>query len=124
MAEYVGWKSFTAHAPLSDDEMQSPAVVDRIVGFARTAPPLLEWGWAAVDGETPTAVPIHAPSRPLPKPDFSECAQPPGRIETALSSLLSNGSARVGMVLRNTGVSRSSCPYRTGDRVRARLDPP
>jgi hypothetical protein len=23
-----------------------------------------------VDGETPMAVPIHAPSRPLPKPDF------------------------------------------------------
>jgi hypothetical protein len=32
--------------------------------------PLLEWGWAVVDGETPTVVPIRAPSRPLPKPDF------------------------------------------------------
>ena len=70
VAEYVGWKSFTAHAALSDHEMQSPVLVDRIVEFARVALPLLEWGWAVVDGETPTAVPIHAPSRPLPKPDF------------------------------------------------------
>jgi uncharacterized protein (TIGR02453 family) len=67
---YVGWKSFTAHASLSDVEMQSAALVDRIVGFAHTALPLLEWGWAVVDGETPTTVPIRAPSRPLPKPDF------------------------------------------------------
>jgi hypothetical protein len=50
--------------------MQSPALVDRIVAFAHTALPLLEWGWAVVDGETPMAGPIHAPSRPLPKPDF------------------------------------------------------
>jgi len=70
VAEYVGWKSFTAHAPLSDPEMQSPALVDRIVDFACTALPLLEWGWAVVDGEAPTAVPIRAPARPLPKPDF------------------------------------------------------
>ena len=47
-----------------------PALVDRIVDFARTALPLLEWGWAVVDGETPAAVPIRAPARPLPKPDF------------------------------------------------------
>jgi uncharacterized protein (TIGR02453 family) len=69
-AEYVGWKSFTAHAALSDAEMQSPALVDRVVDFARTALPLLEWGWAVVDGEMPTSVPIPAPARPLPKPDF------------------------------------------------------
>ena len=70
VAGYVGWKSFTAHAALSDHEMQSPALVDRIVAFARTALPLLEWGWAVVDGETPATVPIRAPARPLPKPDF------------------------------------------------------
>jgi len=69
-AEYVAWKSFTAHAALSDAEMQSPALVDRIVDFARTALPLLEWGWAVVDGETPATVPIRTPARPLPKPDF------------------------------------------------------
>jgi uncharacterized protein (TIGR02453 family) len=69
-AEYVGWKSFTAHAALSDAEMQSPALVDRVVDFARTALPVLEWGWAVVDGEMPTSVRIRAPARPLPKPDF------------------------------------------------------
>ena len=70
VAGFVGWKSFTAHAPLSDAQMQSPALVGRIVDFARTALPLLEWGWGVVDGETPMAVPIRAPTRPLPKPDF------------------------------------------------------
>jgi uncharacterized protein (TIGR02453 family) len=70
VAEYVCWKSFTAHATLSDAEMQSPAVVDSIVEFARSALPLLEWGWAVADDEFPAAVPIRAPARPLPKPDF------------------------------------------------------
>jgi len=70
VAEYVGWKSFTAHRALSDAEMQSPTLVDRIVGFAHTVMPLLEWGWAAIDDEMPASVPIRAPARPLPKPDF------------------------------------------------------
>jgi uncharacterized protein (DUF2461 family) len=70
VADYVCWKSFTAHAPLSDSEMQSPALVDRILGFARTAWPLLEWGWAAIDEERPAPMLIRAPLRPLPKPDF------------------------------------------------------
>jgi uncharacterized protein (TIGR02453 family) len=70
VAEYVGWKSFTAHTALIDAEMQSPVLVDRIIEFARTALPLLEWGWAVVDGETTTTVPIRALARPLPKPDF------------------------------------------------------
>ena len=71
VADYVCWKSFTAHA-LSETmhEMQSPALVDRIVGFARTALPLLEWGWAAIDEERPAPLLIRAPIRPLPKPDF------------------------------------------------------
>jgi uncharacterized protein (TIGR02453 family) len=69
-AEYVCWKSFTTHAPLSDAEMQSPALVDRILDFARAALPLLEWGWAAMDDEIAAALPIRAPKRPLPKPDF------------------------------------------------------
>jgi uncharacterized protein (TIGR02453 family) len=69
-AEYVGWKSFTVHAGLGDVEMQSPAVLDRIVGFAHTVMPLLEWGWAAIDDEAPAALTIRAPARPLPKPDF------------------------------------------------------
>ena len=70
VAEYVGWKSFTAHRMLSDAEMQSPALVDRIADFARTVLPLLEWGWAAADDEVPPPLPIRKPARPLPKPDF------------------------------------------------------
>ncbi|MGH7060262.1 MAG: DUF2461 domain-containing protein [Stellaceae bacterium] len=69
-ADYVGWKSFTVHLGLSDAEMQSPALVDRIVGFARTVMPLLEWGWAAIDDEAPPPLVIPARNRPLPKPDF------------------------------------------------------
>jgi len=69
-AEFVGFKSFTVHAALADAEMQSPAVVDRIVGFAHTVMPLLEWGWAAIDDAPPAPVTIRGPARPLPKPDF------------------------------------------------------
>jgi len=70
VADYVCWKSFTAHAALSDAEMQSPGLVDHIVDFARTALPLLEWGWAAADDDAPAPIVIRAPRRPLPKPDF------------------------------------------------------
>jgi uncharacterized protein (TIGR02453 family) len=70
IADYVGWKSFTAHASLIDAEMQSPTLVDRIVDFTRTARPLLEWGWAVADDEMPPPLPIRKPARPLPKPDF------------------------------------------------------
>jgi uncharacterized protein (TIGR02453 family) len=70
VAEHVGWKSFTCHAVLSDAEMQSPKLVNRIVDFARTALPLLKWGWAAIDQEAPAPLPLRASARPLPKPDF------------------------------------------------------
>jgi uncharacterized protein (TIGR02453 family) len=70
VADYLCWKSFTAHALLGDDEMQSPALVGRIVGFARLALPFLEWGWTAIDDEGPAPLVIRAPIRPLPKPDF------------------------------------------------------
>ena len=69
-AEYLGWKSFTAHTALSDDEMRSPILVDRIVNFARAVLPLLQWGWDIIDDQAPVAVPIRASARPLPKPDF------------------------------------------------------
>jgi uncharacterized protein (TIGR02453 family) len=69
-AAYVGWKSFTVHAALTDAEMQSPALVDRILGFAHTVMPLLEWGWTAIDAAVPAPLTIRAPARPLPKPDF------------------------------------------------------
>jgi uncharacterized protein (TIGR02453 family) len=70
VAEHVGWKSFTVHAPLSDAEMQCSSLVDRIVDFTRSVLPLLEWGWAVVDDDGTAAVPIRAPARPLHKPDF------------------------------------------------------
>jgi uncharacterized protein (TIGR02453 family) len=70
VVEYVGWKSFTAHRPISDAEMQSPTLVDRIADFAHMVMPLLEWGWAAADDEAPAPLPIRKPARPLPKPDF------------------------------------------------------
>jgi uncharacterized protein (TIGR02453 family) len=70
VAEYVCWKSFTAHRMLSDGEMQSPKLVGRIIDFARTVLPFLEWGWAAADDEVPPPLPIRKPARPLPKPDF------------------------------------------------------
>jgi uncharacterized protein (TIGR02453 family) len=67
--DYVCWKSLTAHAPLRNKDMQSPAVVDRIVEFARAALPLLEWGWAAAEDDmAPLVIPM--PARPLPPPDF------------------------------------------------------
>ena len=67
---YVGWKSFTAHAPI---ERCRSAVACRGRPHRRLRAdrlPLLEWGWAVVDGETPVVVPIRTPARPLPKPDF------------------------------------------------------
>ena len=69
VADYVCWKSFTAHKALADAEMESPAVIDRILGFARTVMPLLEWGWEALADDAPPLA-IRAPARPLPKPDF------------------------------------------------------
>jgi uncharacterized protein (TIGR02453 family) len=70
VAEYVCWKSFSTRAVLSDAEMQSPELVERIVGFARLTQSLLEWGWAAVDDEAPAPLPIRASGRRPPKPDF------------------------------------------------------
>ena len=57
------------NAALSDKDMQSPAVVDRIVDFARLARPLLEWGWEAAEDDMPPLV-LPMPARPLPAPDF------------------------------------------------------
>ena len=68
--EYVGWKSFTTHAAMSDAEMQSAELVGRVVDFARLVLPLLEWGWAAVDDEAPAPLPMRASGRRPPNPDF------------------------------------------------------
>jgi uncharacterized protein (DUF2461 family) len=67
--DYVCWKSFTADAALRNRDMQSPALVDLIVDFARTLWPLLEWGWEAAEDDMPPLV-IPMPARPLPPPDF------------------------------------------------------
>jgi uncharacterized protein (TIGR02453 family) len=61
--DYICWKSFTAHAALRNKDMQSPELVDRIVAFAQTALPLLEWGWAAAEDDMPPLV-IPMPARP------------------------------------------------------------
>ena len=68
--EFALWKSFTCACPLSDEEMRSPRLVARIVAFARTALPLLEWGWDALDDDRPPPIVIREPARPLPQPDF------------------------------------------------------
>ena len=69
-AKYICGKSFTTHASLSDSQMQSPELVGRIMDFARTVMPFLEWSWAAADDEIAAPLPIRAPRRPVPKPDF------------------------------------------------------
>jgi uncharacterized protein (TIGR02453 family) len=69
-ADYVCWKNFIVETALGDAEMQSADVVKRIVDFAATIRPLLEWGWNAADDEAPPTLVMHMPSRPLPKPDF------------------------------------------------------
>lgn len=69
-ADFVLWKSFTVGDRLTDAEMRSPRVVERIVEFARTVLPLLEWGWDALDDERPPPVVIPQLARPLPLPDF------------------------------------------------------
>jgi uncharacterized protein (TIGR02453 family) len=70
VADYVCWKNFIVEAAFVDAEMQSADVVKRIVDFAATIRPLLEWGWDAADDEAPPPLIMHIPSRPLPKPDF------------------------------------------------------
>ena len=70
MAEYVCWKNFLVDIRFSDDEMQSPDLVGRIVDFALAAQPLLDWGWAAETDDIPPPLALRMPTRPLPKPDF------------------------------------------------------
>ncbi len=70
IAAYLGWKSFTVHAPLCDAALRSPSIVGGIVEFAHCVMPLLEWGWAAIGDDTPPAIKIGPPVHPLPKPDF------------------------------------------------------
>lgn len=70
VADYVCWKNFLTDRTISDDEMGSPELVGRIVDFAVSALPLLEWGWAAEAEDIPPPLALKMPARPLPKPDF------------------------------------------------------
>lgn len=70
VADYVCWKNYLTELPLTDTEMQSPAVLGRVVEFALAARPLLDWGWAAEAGDIPPPLSLKLPARPLPKPDF------------------------------------------------------
>jgi len=69
-ADFVLWKSLTCGCALDDAQMRSAQLVERIVAFARTALPLLEWGWDALDDDRPPPLVIPHPARPLPRPDF------------------------------------------------------
>ncbi|HEY1795340.1 MAG TPA: DUF2461 domain-containing protein [Stellaceae bacterium] len=70
VADYVCWKNFLTDCTVGDDEMCSPDLVGRIVDFAVSALPLLEWGWAAEADDVPPPLALKMPTRPLPKPDF------------------------------------------------------
>ncbi|MBV8777520.1 MAG: DUF2461 domain-containing protein [Alphaproteobacteria bacterium] len=70
VADYVCWKNYLAETPLGDADLQSPAAIARIVGFARAVQPLLDWGWAAEADDIPPPLALKLPSRPLPLPDF------------------------------------------------------
>ena len=70
VADYICWKNFLTDVAISDMDMQSPNLADRIVEFARAALPLLEWGWAAEADDIPPPLALKLPTRPLPPPDF------------------------------------------------------
>jgi uncharacterized protein (TIGR02453 family) len=69
-ADYLRWKTFIVDIPLSDAEMQSPDLIDRIVDIALATRPLLDWGWAAEADDIPPPLALRMPTRPLPQPDF------------------------------------------------------
>jgi uncharacterized protein (TIGR02453 family) len=70
VADYVCWKNFLTDIAISDVDMQSPDLADRIVDFARAALPLLDWGWVAEADDIPPPLALRLPTRPLPQPDF------------------------------------------------------
>ena len=70
VADYVCWKNYLTDIAVSDADMLSPDLVGRIVDFALSAQPLLDWGWAAAADDIPPPLALRMPSRPLPKPDF------------------------------------------------------
>lgn len=69
-ADYVCWKNFLTDVAISDTDMQSADLADRIVEFTCAALPLLKWGWAAEADDIPPPLALKLPTRPLPQPDF------------------------------------------------------
>ena len=70
IADYVCWKNFLTDVAISDVDMQTAGLIERIVDFALASRPLLEWGWAAEADDIPPPLALKMPNRPLPKPDF------------------------------------------------------
>jgi uncharacterized protein (TIGR02453 family) len=70
VADYVCWKNYLTDVAISDDDMLSPDLIDRIVDFALAARPLLDWGWGAAADDVPPPLTLKMPTRPLPRPDF------------------------------------------------------
>ena len=49
VAEALRWKGATLNLELDDTDVQSPALADRVVEFAKASLPFLSWGWDLVD---------------------------------------------------------------------------
>lgn len=50
LAEALKLRHLIIRQPLTLAEMYEPALVERVLGFARTGLPLLQWGWRALHG--------------------------------------------------------------------------
>jgi uncharacterized protein (TIGR02453 family) len=49
LAAAVKLKGYTVYAPLEDQEVMTPDLVDKLAGFATQIMPLLDFGWEALD---------------------------------------------------------------------------
>ena len=49
VADALRWKGATLTLQMDDDAVQSPALADRVVDFAKASLPFLAWGWELVD---------------------------------------------------------------------------
>jgi len=55
IAPYLLWNSFVLDRPMQDSDLQSPDLPKRVLAFAQACRPLLDYGWALVDGAKRTA---------------------------------------------------------------------
>jgi len=55
LAEALKLRHLVIRQPLTLAQMHHPALVERVLGFARIGLPLLEWGWRALHGAGPPA---------------------------------------------------------------------